>query len=60
MLRIDARRSGFESIGVDECRETASFLRVTKKRLASDRQRELADEIAQELEDRAAQASRSS
>ncbi len=34
MLRIDARRSGFESVGVDECRETASLLRVTKERLA--------------------------
>jgi hypothetical protein len=54
LARIDERDRELEKLSPDECREAAALLREAKTRATSERQRELADELAEGLEARAA------
>jgi Skp family chaperone for outer membrane proteins len=51
---IEKREGELEAMSPEACRESAALLRDTQSRLATERQRELADEIAREFEARAA------
>jgi DNA/RNA-binding domain of Phe-tRNA-synthetase-like protein len=57
LRRIDARDAELSAIDAGASREAALLLRGVKDRLRSERQRELADELADEFEARAVQRS---
>jgi hypothetical protein len=50
LRRIDARQADLDAMTPTECRGTAALLRDSRQRLTSDRQRQLAEELAQEFE----------
>lgn len=52
--RIEDRDRELEAMSPEACREAAAVLREAKSRLTSERQRQLADEIARDFEARAA------
>jgi hypothetical protein len=54
LARIEEREGELEAMSSEACRESAALLRDTKSRLTTERQRELADEIAGEFVARAA------
>ncbi len=60
LQRIEARDSELEAMSAEDCREAAALLRDAKPGLESQRQQELADELAEQFEERAVERSRSS
>jgi hypothetical protein len=59
LRRVEESRARVDAMTVDECLGTAALLRAGVARLETDRQRELAQELATEFEERAAQLSAS-
>jgi hypothetical protein len=59
LARIDDRDRELDAMNPTACREAAELVRGAKPRLATERQRQLADEIAGEFESRAARGPRS-
>ncbi len=56
--RVEEREKHLQEITAEECAAAASMLREVKPQLGTDRQRELADEMAAEFEARAATGAR--
>ena len=59
LRRLDRREQELAELTPEVCLASASVLRDVEPRLTSDRQRELAEEMAQSFESQAAQSSES-